>query len=289
MGSAFMKNNTIAIFLAAYFLFLAAHVGFSGAPAAAAPMAAAPAAPEAAYQLEPVSAAQSLNSKDRKNQELASCEYQLLALSVANLEELALPDAEAANRNVEAFNARMASMMEEFEDYGREVSGDAQSAYQDGNLIAPYYDRVNTEGAILGGVVSLRIEQVGWCGGFHPNHLVYGCLFDLATGQFILEPSQLADDPAAFQAGIGERLIEKADGWTDGSWGYWDDYQDIITGGSGVTVLDETGLTVVYAPYELGCYAIGMVELHLDWEELADLLGPGGLDKLGVELPEAAE
>ena len=285
-----MKNNTIAIFLAAYFLFLAAHAGFNGAPAAAMPMAAVPETPETVYQLEPVSVTQSLCSEDKKNQELANCEYQLLTLSAANLEELASAAAEAAERNVEAFNERMAAMMEEFEDHGREVSSEAQSAYKGGYLIAPYYDMVETAGTILGDVVSLRIVQDGWRGGAHPSHLVYGCLFDLATGQFILDPSQLADDPAAFQAEIGERLIEKADSWEEGSWGYWDDYQDIIrAGGSGVTVLDETGLAVVYAPYELGCYAIGTVELHLDWEELADLLGPGGLAKLGVELPETVE
>ena len=45
---------------------------------------------------------------------------------------------------------------------------------------------------------------------------------------------------------------------------------------------------VSYSHYELGPYAIGEVSLRLRYEEIADLLGPGGLDRLGVRLePES--
>ena len=281
-----MKNHSIIIFLAAYLLFIAAHAGLNGAPATPLPAPKEPEAPELLYQLEPLSVSRCTRSEDTADVELASCEYQLLTLTVANTDALSPMEAVAAQRNVETFTARMTGLLEEFEAYGRAISGDAQSAYEDGYFFEAYYDSVAASGSIVGEVVSIRLDRNVWTGGAHPNSYVSGYLFDLASGQFIMDPGQLADDPAAFQTGAAELLVEKADGEKDLSWGYWDDYRDIIRSwSSGVSVLDETGMTVVYAPYELGCYAIGEIELHLDWEELADLLGPGGLAKLGVELP----
>lgn len=275
-----MKNNTIAIFLAAYLLLVAARAGFSGIPAAGPGGLSAGEKP--VYQLEPASVSRSVRSEDKKNIELAECGYQLLTLAVTNLDDLSGAEAAAARRNAETFNERMSGVMETFEDHGREVFGAAQDAYSaSGGLIAAYYDRVETTGAILGDVVSLHVEQETWSGGAHPGSLVYGYIFDLASGQFILDPSQLADDGTVFHAGAAEKLIGKADDWEEGSWGYWDDYQDIIRSGSGVSHFDDTGLTVEYAPYELGCYAIGTVRLHLSWEELEPLLGPGGMARLG--------
>lgn len=45
-------------------------------------------------------------------------------------------------------------------------------------------------------------------------------------------------------------------------------------------------MTVVYSPYELGPYALGTVELRADYRELAELLGPGGLERLGLTAAE---
>ena len=280
-----MKNNTIVIVLAAYLLFIAAQVRWTGAmPAGAAP-AAEPAVEEPVYQLEEASSSRTVRSGDKRDRELAEYTYQILTLSAVDVDGLSAPEAETVRRNVETFNDRMYGLLEEFEDQGREMAVIARSAYAEGSLSAPYYDTVAASGVITGEVVSIRIDRSGYTGGAHPNSYVSGYLFDLETGQFIPSASQLADDPAAFHTGISALLIEEAENGgnaKDQSWGYWDDYQDIIRGESGVTVFDETGMTVVYAPYELGCYAIGTVELHLDWEELADLLGPGGLEKLGA-------
>lgn len=41
-------------------------------------------------------------------------------------------------------------------------------------------------------------------------------------------------------------------------------------------------MTVVYSPYELGPYAMGSVELFLSYSQLGDLLGEGGLERLGA-------
>ena len=59
---------------------------------------------------------------------------------------------------------------------------------------------------------------------------------------------------------------------------------------SRITVLfDGEGMTVVYSPYELGPYAMGTVELKASYEELAQLLGPGGLERLGLAEEEAQD
>lgn len=53
-------------------------------------------------------------------------------------------------------------------------------------------------------------------------------------------------------------------------------------------LFDSEGMTVVYSPYELGPYALGTVELKVGYDELTELLGPGGLERLGLaeENPE---
>ncbi|MDE7262395.1 MAG: hypothetical protein K2N78_10140, partial [Oscillospiraceae bacterium] len=125
-----MKNHTIAIFLAAYLLFLAAHTGWNGAaPAAVQSIPAPPKEAEPVYQLEPTSAAQSIRAGDREDTGLVRCSYQMLTLSVANIEALSAGKAETARRNAEAFNERMTVLLEEFEDHGRTIIEDARDVY----------------------------------------------------------------------------------------------------------------------------------------------------------------
>lgn len=282
-----MKNNTIAIFLATYFLFLMAHAGINGTPAVGqnASQNAGKTDVQAVYQLEPVSVTRSILSEDKKAVELATCDYQMFTLSVANLDALSPAEAETAARNMEIFNSRMTALMEGTEGQDFDVGEAAKETYADGFWGVAYYDDVTSCGAIVGEIVSVWCYRECYTGGAHPNSYVSSYLFDLAAGQFIPDPSQLADDPAVFHAGLTELLIERADDDAQARSRpgcYWDDYQEIIrSGSSGVAHFDETGLTVDYAPYELGPYVIGTVSLHLDWEELEPLLGPGGMARLG--------
>lgn len=283
-----MKNHTMAIFLAAWLLFLAAHAGFNGAPAAYQEAAAESTAP--VYLLEPVAASQTVRSEDKAAKELARCDYQLLHLTVAAPETLPPAEAEAARRNAEIFNTRMDDLMEDFTDHGAAVGRDAKKAYQDGYFLEAYYDGVTASGAITGEIVSVRMDQSSYTGGAHPNSYASGCLFDLKSGQFILDPAQLADDPAAFQTGAAEKLAEKAWAIRENRDAYWQDYTEIISHwNEGVVLFDEEGMLVVYSTYELGPYAMGAVELRLSWEELAGLMGPAALTRFGVELPERTE
>jgi len=283
----FMKNHTIAIFLAAYLLFLAAHAGHAGAPPAQVPQTLEPEGIGPVYQLEPVSVTHSVCSEDKRNKKLASCDYQLLTLSVVNLETLPPAEAEAAERTAEVFNERMTAMMDEFETDGLVIGQDAKNAYREGYLLDAYYDEVAATGTVMGEVVSVRFDRGSYTGGAHPSSYSSACLFDLTAGQFIPDPSQLADDPAAFQTGAAEMLVKKAESIRENRNVYWQDYAEIISHwNEGTVIFDEEGMLAVYSTYELGPYSMGEVELRLSWEELAELMGPGGLARLGIEQPE---
>lgn len=234
---------------------------------------------EPVYEIVPFTTGNQLRSEDGKL--LAVYNYQTVLLVLGNADAVSAADAETAERNMESFNSRMRTAVDEMVEQGQAMAADAAEVYKEyGFLTAEYEDDAETSAVFCGEILSVCLRRSSYTGGAHPNSYVSGYLFDLASGQFILDPSQLADDPAAFQAGAAELLIEKAD--HEGPGGYWEDYQEIIRGGSGgATLFDEAGMRVVYAPYELGPYAIGAVELLLDWEELAPLLGPDCMARMG--------
>lgn len=234
---------------------------------------------EPMYEIVPFTTGNQLRSEEGKL--LAVYNYQIVLLDLGNADAVSPADAETAERNIEAFNSRLCAAADEMVEQGQAMAADAAEVYKEcGFLTAEYEDDAEASAVFCGDILSVCLRRGSYTGGAHPNSYVSGYLFDLASGQFILEPSQLADDPAAFQAGAAELLLEKAD--RDGPGGYWEDYQDIIRGGTGgATLFDEAGMRVVYAPYELGPYAIGEVELRLDWEELAPLLGPECMARLG--------
>ena len=150
-----MKNNTIAIFLATYFLFLMAHAGINGAPAVGQNTGKADV--QAVYELEPVSVTRSVLSEDKKAVELATYNYQMFTLTVTNLDALSPAEAETAARNMEIFNSRMTALMEGTEGQDFDVGEAAKETYADGFWGVAYYDDVTSCGAIVGEIASV------WC------------------------------------------------------------------------------------------------------------------------------
>lgn len=236
---------------------------------------------EPAYEVVPFTAGNQAKAED--GTVLALYNYQTVRLALDNEDALSPEDAAAAARNVSAFNEKMESVTADLVAQGEELARYAGEDYEAfGGSGVEYEDDAETTAVFTGDIVSVCLRRYSFTGGAHFNGYVLGWLFDLAAGQFILDPSQLADDPKAFHDGAAELLIAKADSGTPGPGGYWDDYRDIIRSGpGGVTLFDEEGMTVIYAPYELGPYAIGEVELHLSWEELGPLLGQSGMARLG--------
>jgi len=84
------------------------------------------------------------------------------------------------------------------------------------------------------------------------------------------------------QAGAAELLLEQAEALEERG-DFWPEYADIIAAWNEGTVLfDQEGMLVVFSHYVLGPYAMGTVELRLDYGQLAELVGAGGMARLGI-------
>lgn len=280
-----MKKKSFAVLLAACVLLLTACAGQAisePAPGTAAEKEGAlpqPEYQEPAYEAVPFTEAGEVWAED--GTVLARYSWQTVRLALGNADAVSPGDAEAAERNIAAFNEKMEAVAADLMQQGEDMAFYAGEDYEAfGDPVMEYEEEGAASAVFTGDILSVCLRRNS--GGANPNRYVLGWLFDLASGQFILDPSQLADDPQAFHDGVAELLIRKADSGLPGSPGYWDDYQDIIRAGrGGVTLFDEEGMAVLYAPCELGPYAIGEVELHLDWEELGPLLGQSALARLG--------
>lgn len=249
-------------------------------PPAGAPLAAEAVKP--VYQFDTLSAQERFTAGD--GTELAYYSYQLLTMTVENMDELAPGEAETAARNMESFNDRMSGLMEESVDRGRLMGEDAQEVYLLGSAALSYYDETETSYYQAGRLVSVRLDAAGFTGGAHPNSYTSSLLFDLGTGQFI-DPTQIAEDPEAFRTGAAALLLEQAEALDQRS-EFWPEYAEIIASWNEGTVLfDQEGMLAVFSHYVLGPYSMGTVELRLDYGQLADLVGAGGMARLGIAEP----
>ena len=208
--------------------------------------------------------------------------YQLVTLSVPNLEELPPEAAETARRNMENFNSKMTALMDESVEVGQVMMEDAGQLYGEQETAGlPFYDETSAACWQTGDILNVRVSGSSYAGGAHPNRCDVGYLFDLRSGQFI-DPTQIAENPEKFRAGAAALLTERAEALACRSQ-YWSDYAEIIAHWNEGTVLfDGDGMLAVYSPYLLGPYSMGEVELRLTYEELAELAGPGALEHLGM-------
>lgn len=281
------------VLLAVFVFLLAACANLTAAPAPVtvpAPVPPQNTVPMAAYE-EPVYQLEDVTEEGKTVVESADAAhylYQLLSLSVPNLEALSPGDAEIARRNVDNFNSRMDALMRDVLARGREMGEDAAELYEAGGLAEPYYDETCAGFYQAGQVISVRLDNSSYTGGAHPNSYTASQNFDLGTGQFI-DPAQAADDPESFRAGAAELLLEKAEALESRA-EFWTDYAEIIARwNEGSAVFDGEGMLVIFSRYELGPYSMGSVELRLSYEELADLVGPGGMARLGLGAEEPGE
>lgn len=252
--------------------------GTSPAPAVQDAPPAADASP--VYQWDTMTARNQYTADD--GTELMYYSYQLVTLSVPNLEELPAKAAETARRNIENFNTKMTALMDESVEVGQVMMEDAAQFYgEQGTAGVPFYDETSASCWQTGGILNVRVSGSSYAGGAHPNRCDVSYLFDLRSGQFI-DPTQIADKPEAFRVGAAALLTERAEA-LDCRSQFWSDYAGIIARWDEGTVLfDEEGMLVVYSPYLLGPYSMGEVELRLTYGELAELAGPGALERLGI-------
>ncbi len=278
-----MKQK-FAVLLAACLLFLAACTGLGTLPSTSQPEQnhlSAPEFQEPEYQIDTVTSQKQYHTED--GSELARYDYQLLNLSVPNLDSLSPEEASAAQRNMDHFNTKMLSMMDDSLLVGQKLGDTAQYDYDTFGLQSAYFDETSASAVLLDQIISVRIDNASYTGGAHPNRYTSSCLFDLTSGQF-MDPIQIAEDPEAFRTSAAELLLKKADAILENQGSYWADYKDIITHWNEAAVLfDEDGMLVVYSPYDLGPYAMGEVELRLSWDEVKELAGKSSLERFGIE------
>ena len=255
--------------------------GGGGTAAPASPALGTP-APQPLYQWETMTAQNQFAAED--GTELMYYSYQLLTLSVANLEELRSGEAAEAERNVENFNSKMTALLEESMEVGQVMQEDAAQLYKEsGTAGLPFYDETSASCCRTGDLLSVRVSGGSYAGGAHPSRCDSGYLFDLRSGQFI-DPTQIADKPEEFRTGAAALLLEKAEALEEYQPGYWSDYADIIARWNEAAVhFTGEGMTVCYSPYELAPYSAGEVELALTWDQLRPLLGETGMARLGQE------
>lgn len=208
----------------------------------------------------------------------ASYEYRFLMMYVENEDALSGEDLAVAQRNVEAFNTLMRQELDEAVSDGEQMGNDPYG----GDM--PLADEATLSVVCQGQIITIVRQGYYYGGGAHPFGYTSTYTFDLTLGQFI-DPAQIGDDPESFRVQAGQLLVEHAESLgEDYTSGYWDDYAEIISHWNNAAVIfGADGMTVIFSVYELGPYAMGPVELHLTYEELAAAIGADGLRHLGVD------
>lgn len=209
--------------------------------------------------------------------------YALPQMQIANEGDLAEEDRTAALHNAEIFNARMREILDEAVHNGEEMLQNQELLVEEESVDFIVCDELSSNVYRMGQIVSVVSQCYYYGGGAHPFSYTVTYVFDLSVGQFI-DPAQIGDDPEKFRTAAAQLLTEHAESLgEDYVEGYWADYQEIISRWNETAVFfDENGMTVIFSAYELGPYAMGPVELTLTYEELADVIGEGGLTHLGV-------
>lgn len=213
----------------------------------------------------------------------ASYTYSMPMMRLTPPDGMSEDELAAAQRNVENFNAQMQLLMENAVAFGEEMAQDLEGGYFTMNSEMPATDEKIMSVWQTGQIITVFVNGYFYGGGAHPHAYTDSHTFDLTVGQFI-DPAQIGDDPEAFRVQTAALLVAKAEALGEEyTSGYWDDYAEIISNWNDTTVLfDENGMTVIFSAYELGPYAMGAVELHLTYDELAGAIGQGGLEHLGV-------
>ena len=156
-----------------------------------------------------------------------------------------------------------------------------------------YEDAVSYTAYTTDRLVSVLFDCYSYYGGAHPNTGAVACNFDLEHGSF-LAPADIAENAVEFEAAVAEELMRQARSAAEEKSQpleglYWEDYPDILADWTSYTVsFDKAGMTVTFAPYELGCYAAGTHSFTVSYAFLQPYLSEYGCRLLELDAPEAA-
>jgi len=206
---------------------------------------------------------------------IASYSYSIIRMKLAEGAD------EAVQTMAETFNAEMDALLGRCLESGEELGDWAiyDPNIGDGNH---YTDEVDVSWEQVGDFLSISYNGYYWAGGAHGMPNCYSYLFDLERGVYI-DPIEIADDPELFRYTVTDLLLDELDSNPDYAGGFFEDYAATTSKWNEFCVLlGETDMTVVFAPYVLGPYAMGAVEVSIGYDEIRTVLGEGGVERLGI-------
>ncbi len=186
-----------------------------------------------------------------------------------------ISDNEAAALKI---NEDITKETESYESSTRDILELAQSDYTN-SLKTPDYTFIAYDSTMNiqleranGNILSFSKSFSDYTGGAHGNHGVFGINYDLVTGER-LTLENLSEDPAKFHSKVLDYLLNLAKG--DSYEGrlnenYENDLEDMLLA-TDKWYFSKSGLTFFANPYELGCYAAGIIRFVIPYEDLNDL------------------
>lgn len=225
---------------------------------------------------------------------LISSRYELPVLRALRrdgetLETASTPAEEQALLVVNTFNAAFDAWRSEMEDVKDMALADYELRPEMFLEYGMYYqDSLTYTIYTTDHLVSVLASTYSYYGGAHPNTGFCSWNFDLDDGAFLSLPV-IAQDEIRFEEAVAADLARQAraaalQAETSMAEFYWEDYEDILANWTTYTVsFDAGGMTVNYAPYELGCYASGPHVFTLSNEFLEPYLSEYGLALLDLE------
>ncbi len=171
----------------------------------------------------------------------------------------------------EKMSAEAADYIKESAQYATDYQNDYTDSYCFSRFLNNSVMRVDAQ------VISLESLDNWYMGAAHGDYYYYGTTFDTDTGEE-LEIQDIVSDMGAFrrqattditkylQENYGDLLFE----------GYQDVVEHIWEGGASFNFyLNESGIIVIFNPYDVGPFALGEVTVPLPYSDYASYLNPG--------------
>ena len=156
------------------------------------------------------------------------------------------------NRSVDFYRQDNEEYLEDIEEEWAFMMDWSESI--DGSFLDPYK-----------GMVSYLKYAYGYSGGAHGMDVLTCRTFDLKTGEQIFEED-------LFKRGYEDRLTEALRANLLSSYEDHDMFFETDITPSGEFYLTSEGITYIYQRYEIGPYAIGIVEVLVPWKEIQDII-----------------
>lgn len=170
----------------------------------------------------------------------------------------------------EKMSAEAADYIKESAEYATDYQKDYTDSYCFSRFLSNSVMRADAQ------VISLESLDNWYMGAAHGEYYYYGTTFDTETGEE-LEIQDIVSDMGAFrrqattditkylQENYGDLLFE----------GYQDVVEHIWEGGASFNFyLNESGIMVIFNPYDVGPFALGAVTVPLPYSEYASFLNP---------------